>query len=295
MLSSLRIRNLFAVSVFSAACLLVVGEAVSADYGLTAARWHSCKDVVVQFEPQGSGGATEIRAKRIKCKKARKTIRKCIKGELKPGWTADRVDLEFRLKKGDKRIRYLPVSAGGCIDVSRAGGPAPPDGADRIESFSPNLDKAGPKERVFVYNLPNDGFNTTYFEVWNRKHGDWKRGQMKLVAGVPGPSPYYGLEQAWVSDLNRDGRVEIAVRHSVTSSIGEVLLVYRQKSKHSARFGKLQSFGGDEVKVKPKGKGPAVIRAFLKSNHSPDNLEHHEIWKWSDMADQWTCRKDCAT
>lgn len=183
----------------------------------------------------------------------------------------------------------------GCIPVSRAGGPAPPKGADRIESFSPNLDKDESKERVFVYNLPNDGFNTTYFEVWNRKHDGWKRGQVKLVAGVPGSSPYYGLEQAWVSDLTRDGRVEIAVRHSVTSSVGEVLPVYRQTSRHSTRFAELQSFYGDEVKVEPRKKKPAVVKAFLKSNHSPDNLEHREVWKWSEMADQWTCRRDCAT
>jgi hypothetical protein len=78
----------------------------------------SCRNVVVQFEPEGSGGASEIRAKRIECRKARRVLRRCIKGELAPGWTGTYLDPKFVLRKDRKRIRYLPVGGGGCVPVS---------------------------------------------------------------------------------------------------------------------------------------------------------------------------------
>ncbi len=268
-----------------------------AGHALTSAGWHPCNDVVVQFKPEGSGGGTEVRAKRIGCKKARKTIRKCIKGELRPGWAGKYLDPKFKLKKGDKRIEYLPVGGGGCIPVSRAAGPHPPAEADRVETFKLNLDKDRAKERIFVYNLsqgkPPYDSPVSWFEVWNKKAGGWAQVQRKLVYENPGSSDA-GLVSAWVSDLNRDGHVEIAVRDFVSPSFGEILSIYRQKSKHSTRFRKLQIVGGDQVKMKPRKKKTALLKAYLMSNHSPDNLEHHEVWKWSGRANQWTCRKDCA-
>ena len=107
--------------VAAAAILALVGVLVLPSGSGAAApspeRARTCNDVVVQFEPEGSGGGTEVRAKRIKCRKARKVIKACIKGELREGWSGTYVDPYFKLRKGDKRIRYLPVGGGGCIPV----------------------------------------------------------------------------------------------------------------------------------------------------------------------------------
>lgn len=85
---------------------------------MVAAKWHSCRDVVVQFQPEGSGGGTKVRAKKISCRGARKTIRRCINGELRPGWSGSYKPPKFVLRKGKRRIRYLPVGGGGCVPVS---------------------------------------------------------------------------------------------------------------------------------------------------------------------------------
>lgn len=82
-----------------------------------ASKAQPCSDVVVQFEPEGSGGATEIKAKNIGCPKARKVVRACILGELRPGWGAVFDDPKFVLSKDDRRIRYLAVGGGGCVPV----------------------------------------------------------------------------------------------------------------------------------------------------------------------------------
>lgn len=189
----------------------------------------------------------------------------------------------------DAGARHQNQSAG------KSAKPAPPSGAERVESFKLNLDKKGKKERVFVYSIPENGFPAVYFEVWKRAKGNWRRGQVKMVTAVPNTNPEYGLKKAWVSDLNRDHKVEIAVRSAITPSVGESLSIYRQKSARSLKFRGLQGIGGDQVKVKPKRGKSAAIKVFRLSNHSPDNVEHHELWKWSKKADQWRCREDCAT
>ncbi len=255
----------------------------------------SCRDVVVQFEPEGSGGATEILAKRIKCRKARKVLKSCLFGKLKPGWTGSFLDPDFQLRKARKRIRFALVGGGGCIDIPRAAGkPAPPKGADRVQRFKENLDGDAKKEVLFVYNLTTDGAPASYLEVWNHKHGEWKPGQQKLVNQVPSQSSSAGLVKAWAGDLNKDGLVEAAVLDFVSPSFGETLLILRQKSATSRRFESLQSLGGDAIDVQREQGKPAVIEIFRKANHSPDNAEHTEKWKWSEKADAWTCRKDCA-
>jgi hypothetical protein len=281
------------------ALILAGAFSAQADDAISIAKWRSCKDVVVQFDPEGSGGGTDVQAKRVSCARARRTLRSCINGELKKGWSGNFRDPKFVLRKKRKRIRFLLVGGGGCVPLSRAAKgsegdkPAPPNGADRVEAFRPDLNRDGVKERILVYNLPKNGLPVTYFEVWKRKHGTWKRKQRQLVTESPG-NELSGLVEAWVGDLNRDGRVEIAVRDSITPSVGEVLSIYRQKSKTSAHFADLQSVGGDTVGVRTRKKKAAVLEAFLKSNHSPDNIEHHEVWKWSKAADAWRCRDDCA-
>ncbi len=175
-----------------------------------------------------------------------------------------------------------------------AQGPHAPEGASRVELFKPNLDGDRRAERVFVYNLATEGFPATYFEVWDRRGGTWKRGQVRLVTQVPSFDPSSGLRKAWVGDLNRDGRVEIAVRDYFTPSVGETVSIYRQKAKGSRSFAFLQAVPGDQVSVRRRKGKTAILTAFLKSNHSPDNLEHHEIWKWSKRANRWRCDSDCA-
>lgn len=126
-MSPLRIGT---VLTLAAAAALVLAALGSADGPRVKPR--TCKDVVVEFKPEGSGGATDIRAKRIKCSVARKVLRSCIEGELRRGWSGSYLDPRFLLRKGDKRIRYLPVGGGGCIPVERGPAmakPKPPEGA----------------------------------------------------------------------------------------------------------------------------------------------------------------------
>jgi hypothetical protein len=261
-----------------------------------ALRAHDCRDVVVQFEPEGSGGATAIKAKRIRCGKARGVLRHCIAGELKPGWSGEFADPRFLLRKGRMRISYLPVGGGGCIPIPMAAGgsePAPPPGADRVERYKVDLRPADGKERVLVYNKPKQGFPATWFEIWRKADGEWVRGQRKLVGQIPSYEDA-GLVKAWVADLNGDGRVEIAVRDFITPSVGESLSILRQTSSASLRFGPLQSVGGDQVGVRLRNGRTALLEIFRKSNHSPDGVEHHEIWKWSGGGGAWRCTSDCA-
>jgi hypothetical protein len=277
--------------------LLLAVLPIATGSGATVAKVRACKNVVVQFEPEGSGGAAKIKAKHIKCSPARKVIRKCIKGTLKPGWSGTFANNRFKLRRNRKRIKYLPVGGGGCIplDRARAAAPAPPAGARRIERYKPNLDDVDGKDRVYVYNLPKAGVPTTWFETWTKNSGTWKRRQQKLVNEIPSADPGAGLVESWLSDLNRDGRRELAVRDFFTPSYGETLSIFRQKSKHSPRLKSLQVIAGDRVAVKEKGRGePAIISAYRKANHSPDSLEHHEKWKWSSSAKKWRCRQDCA-
>ncbi|MFN8163885.1 MAG: hypothetical protein U0R26_08645 [Solirubrobacterales bacterium] len=73
-----------------------------------------CGDVVVQFKPEGSGGAHAIRATNIGCEPARKIAKSCVKGSVATGWTAVTWNGRVQLTKGDKEIRYTGVGGGGC-------------------------------------------------------------------------------------------------------------------------------------------------------------------------------------
>lgn len=190
-------------------------------------------------------------------------------------------------------VAGVVVLVAGALALA-AGKPAPPPGSNRIESFRPNLDPDRDKERVFVYNRADQDQPVSYFEVWDRGRNGWKRGQRRLVTLSPG-SPESGLAKAWVGDLNRDGRMEIAVRDRITPSAGEALSIFRQKSEGSRKFRPLQGVGGDRVGVKTRKRKPAYLKVTLMSNHSPDGREHHEIWKWSSRSGQWRCRTDCPT
>lgn len=107
-----------AVTVVTAvAVALIAALPAAAGEPSPTAKAQSCNDVVVQFQPEGSGGATEIKAKNIGCRKARKVIRECIRGDLRTGWSGVFDDPKFVLSKGERRIRYLPVGGGGCVPV----------------------------------------------------------------------------------------------------------------------------------------------------------------------------------
>jgi hypothetical protein len=95
------------------AALALAGAATS--IGAQAAAVHKCGTVVVQFEPEGSGGAHNIRARKIACGPARKVARSCIKGTVKPGWTVvNPPGGRTLMTKRKARITYLPVGGGGC-------------------------------------------------------------------------------------------------------------------------------------------------------------------------------------
>jgi hypothetical protein len=74
----------------------------------------SCGDVVVQFHPEGSGGAHAIQASGIGCEAARNVARSCVKGTVADGWTATTWDGKVQLTNDGKRIRYTGVGGGGC-------------------------------------------------------------------------------------------------------------------------------------------------------------------------------------
>ena len=83
--------------------------------GLAAAsRAQDCGDVVVQFKPEGSGGAHAIQATNVSCNVARSVAKSCVKGTVAGGWTATTWDGKVTLAKADKKVRYTGVGGGGC-------------------------------------------------------------------------------------------------------------------------------------------------------------------------------------
>ena len=170
--------------------------------------------------------------------------------------------------------------------------PAPPAGSNRLISFSKNLDRDRVRERVLVYNLPTGLLASTWFDVWNRTRKGWSRVQRTRILLSPGASSS-GLRKAWLGDLNRDGRAELAVRNSITGSVGQTLTVLRQRSRRVPRFNRLQDLGGDWVGLRRIKAGPAVVLIYRRSNHSSDNREHNERWRWSQRKYQWACVFDC--
>jgi hypothetical protein len=163
----------------------------------------------------------------------------------------------------------------------------------RVHTFKLNLDRDRVPERVQVYDLRQGSMSspTTYFRVDDRRKGAWVHVQLKLVYQSPGSSES-GLVQAWVRDLNGDGRAEIAVRDFATPSFGETLSIYRQTKSGSLRFSKRQTIAGDQVVI-AKRKSPVAWKVLIKANHAPDGREHHEAWPWSSAQKKWRCTADC--
>lgn len=110
----------------AAAFAIVVGIAVALvlllaiqDSRAAQGSAQSCGDVVVQFEPEGSGGAHAIRATNVNCEQARNVARSCVKGTVAPGWTAVTWEGRVQLTKDAKKVRYTGVGGGGCGHLPR--------------------------------------------------------------------------------------------------------------------------------------------------------------------------------
>ncbi len=132
---------------------------------------------------------------------------------------------------------------------------------------------------------------TTYFRVGDLRKGAWVNVQLVQVFQSPGSSES-GLVQAWVRDLNADGRAEIAVRDYATPSVGETLNIYRQRTAHSLRFAKRQTIAGDRVVI-AGGTVPVGWKVLLKANHAPDGRNHHALWSWESTQKKWVCKTGC--
>jgi hypothetical protein len=163
----------------------------------------------------------------------------------------------------------------------------------RVHTFRPNLDGDRALERVQVYNVSQGEMSspTTYFRVADLRNNKFVNVQLVRVFQSPGSSES-GLKQAWVRDLNLDGRVEIAVRDFATPSVGETLSIYRQWTSHALRFSRLQTIVGDQV-TKTSASSPVGWSVLIKANHSPDGRVHHESWSWSPVKKKWLCTTDC--
>lgn len=93
--------------------------ASSGGTGVTKAAGGGCGDVVVQFEPEGSGGASGIKADGIDCDSARGIAKDCINGDVREGWTAV-TWTKTKMTKGDKQITFTLVGGGGCGEFPKS-------------------------------------------------------------------------------------------------------------------------------------------------------------------------------
>lgn len=105
----------FAVTLIAALMLSAASRPGVSDAASPA--WRPCAKVVVDFQPEGGGGAIAIKARGIRCRPARKVVRRCINGKLTRGWKGVYHNNRFILRRRTMRIRYLPVGGGGCIPV----------------------------------------------------------------------------------------------------------------------------------------------------------------------------------
>ena len=163
---------------------------------------------------------------------------------------------------------------------------------DRHHIFNVNLDRDHGRERIDVFNSDASGAPMTGFMVCDRVNGTLVRGQLKYTFTSPGPRDS-GLRQAWVGDLNRDGRFEIAMRDIITPSAGELLTIMRQSSRRARTFARLQTIPGDTVVLHPSTHGRATLSVFLKATHTTDGRAHTERWTWSARRGEWACSSQC--
>lgn len=99
------------------ALLASAAEAGTSQPGGLAVADHAslnCGDVVVKFQPEGSGGAHAISATHVGCGKAREVAARCVKGTVAGGWVGTTWDGKVTLASGDQKVRYVPVGGGGC-------------------------------------------------------------------------------------------------------------------------------------------------------------------------------------
>lgn len=155
-----------------------------------------------------------------------------------------------------------------------------------------DLDRDGARERVDVYNFAGTATPVTTLMVCGRVQGHLVVVQRRTLNVSPG-SPESGLVHAWIGDLNRDGRVEVAVRDYLTPSAGEVLTILRQAGARARTFRSLQRIAGDRVVMVPSSQVAATVRVDIKANHAADGRAHVETWRWSSVAHRWVCRRDC--
>ena len=175
---------------------------------------------------------------------------------------------------------------------SAAGAPCQVPETDRHHIFNVNLDRDRVRERIDVFNSDASGAAMTGFMVCDRVGGRLVRGQLKYTFTSPG-SRDSGLRQAWVGDLNRDKRFEIAIRDFITPSAGELLTILRQTSRYARTFARLQVIAGDRVALHPSAHGRASVSVFLKATHTRDGREHTERWTWSAQRGRWACSSQC--
>jgi hypothetical protein len=187
----------------------------------------------------------------------------------------------------------LPLFALALPSAGLSGPRVPPPPLYRLHTFKLNLDRDRKKERVQVYDIHRGEMSSpvTYFRVLDRRHGTFVSVQLRLVFESPGSSDS-GLVQAWVRNLNKDSRKEIAVRDYATASVGETLTIYRQRKARSLRFSKLQTIVGDQIVI-GKRRAPATWKVLIKANHAPDGRDHHELWRWASAKKRWLCKTDC--
>lgn len=165
---------------------------------------------------------------------------------------------------------------------------------NRHHVFKVQLDRDAARERIDVFNFDQAGPTPlTGMMVCDRRDGRLRRVSAKEIWGPsPGP-PSSGLTAAWVGDLNRDSRVEVAVRDVLTPSAGEELTILRQRKRYSLAFQPLQVIPGDRTIVKRRHGRTAIAEVTIRANHATDGRQHTEIWKWSRQADRWRCATDC--
>lgn len=164
--------------------------------------------------------------------------------------------------------------------------------ATRINTFLVNLDADRAKERIDVYNFDAAGSPVTMFQVCDRRAGQFWLGQRRVVTESPG-GPTSGLRAAWVGDLDRRGRVEIAIRDSITPSAGEVMSIFRQRTRTARTFAPVQTIAGDRVTLTRRAGAPAIITVFLRPNRSRDGQAHTERWTFRRASGTWACKIDC--
>ena len=167
---------------------------------------------------------------------------------------------------------------------------APASGRHHVRFVDLNHD--GVSERVDVYNSEAAPTPVTMLMVCRRVRGAFVIVQRRVLDESPG-APDSGLVGAWVADLNRDGRVEVAARDFLTPSAGEVLTILRQAGAQARTFRILQRIDGDRVVMVPLERRAAIVRVDIKANHAADGRAHVETWRWTASASRWLCRADC--